>query len=116
MQIIAVVVGVALIVGADIAYVRYAAAHSQGRPIPFFFTRLDFVPWKVDLAYYAIVGVGAVLTLFISQLPYGIETAVYVAAVLLPWELMRRRHNRQIMNQARTSVSGSIDHVESVSP
>ncbi|GAA2385928.1 hypothetical protein [Nonomuraea africana] len=96
MQTIAVVVGLALVVGANIAYPWYASTRSQGLPIPFFFLRLTFVPWGIDLVYYAIMGVGAVLILLPSRLPLGVAAFVYVAAVLLPWELMRRRHNHQV--------------------
>lgn len=106
MQIIAITAAVVIGALASINYMQYASARSQGRPIPLVFLRLKFVPLWVDLAFFPAWIASACVLSF--TLPLCLGLAVYCVAALLPWELMRRHHNRQVKNRAQTSTSDSI--------
>ncbi|MEU9143973.1 hypothetical protein [Streptomyces sp. NPDC048349] len=96
MQIIAVVAAAVTAAAASMVYMRYAAAGSQERRIPGIFARLAYVPLRVELVCYPAWFASALLLGF--TLPSWAAVTVYGVAALLPWELLRRRHNLRVGN------------------
>ncbi|MFD6970730.1 hypothetical protein [Streptomyces sp. NPDC059979] len=94
MQIIAVILAAVTAAATSIAYIRNASTGSQGQPIPLIFVRLSHVPLWVDLVCYLAWFASALLLAF--TLPSWAAMAIYCLAAVLPWELMRRHHNRQV--------------------
>ncbi|MFI1281691.1 hypothetical protein ACH4U5_13205 [Streptomyces sp. NPDC020858] len=93
MQIIAIILAAVTAAATSIAYIRNASAGSQGQPIPLLFVRLSHVPLWVDLVCYPAWFASALLLAF--ALPAWAAMTVYCLAAVLPWELMRRHHNRR---------------------
>ncbi|MFJ8025262.1 hypothetical protein [Streptomyces sp. NPDC096311] len=100
MQVIAITA--AVIVGAlsSITYVQYTASRSPGRPIPLFSTRLALFPLWADVTFTTGWIVSSFMLIFV--LPIWAGMAVYCGATLLPFEAMRRRHNRQVRGHVLT--------------
>lgn len=100
MQIITI--AAAVIVGAlsSIIYVQYAASRSPGRPIPLFSTRLALFPLWADVTFTT----GWIVSSFtlIFMLPIRVGVAACCGATLVPFEVMRRRHNRQVRGRVLT--------------
>ncbi|WP_374773786.1 hypothetical protein OG756_12865 [Streptomyces sp. NBC_01310] len=94
MQIIAIILATATAAAISIAYIRNASAGSKGQPIPLIFVRLSHVPLWVDLVCYPAWLASALILAF--TLPSWAAMTIYCLAAVLPWELMRRRHNRRI--------------------
>ncbi|MFF3325754.1 hypothetical protein [Streptomyces sp. NPDC002889] len=104
MQIIAIIAAAVTAASTSIAYMRYASAGSQEQPMPLVFRRLTYVPLWADLVC-CLAWIASALLLGFT-LPLWVGLAVYCAAALLPWELMRRRHNHRV-GKFPTSVSDS---------
>ncbi|MFG2987778.1 hypothetical protein ACGFZK_00370 [Streptomyces sp. NPDC048257] len=75
------------------AYIRYASTVCRDQHIPLVFHRLAMVPLWVDLVCHPVWFTCAVLLGF--TLPLWAAMTLYCAAALLPWELIRRRHNHR---------------------
>jgi hypothetical protein len=100
MQIITI--AAAVIVGAfsSITYVRYVSSRSPGRPIPLLSTRLANFPLWADVAFTTGWIVSSFVLVF--TLPIWVGLATYCGATLLPFEVLRRRHNRQLRDRVLT--------------
>ncbi|MEJ8644536.1 hypothetical protein WKI68_30970 [Streptomyces sp. MS1.HAVA.3] len=94
MQIIAVILAAVTAAATSIAYIRNASAGSPEQPIPLLFLRLSHVPLWVDLVCYPAWFASALLLAF--TLPPWAAMTVYCLAAVLPWELIRRHHNRRV--------------------
>ncbi|KAF5990406.1 MULTISPECIES: hypothetical protein [Streptomyces] len=100
MQIITVMAAVMVGALSSITYVRYAASRSPGRPIPLFSTRLALFPLWADVTFTT----GWIVSSFtlVLMLPIWVGVAACCGATVLPFEVMRRRHNRQVRGRALT--------------
>jgi hypothetical protein len=100
MQIITIAAAVVVGAFSSIAYVRYVSSRSPGRPIPLLATRLaNFPPWA-DVTFTTGWIVSSFVLIF--ALPNWVGLATYCVATLLPFEVMRRRHNRQVRDRMLT--------------
>lgn len=96
MQIIAAIVAAVTAAATSIAYMRNLIAGSQEHPIPLFFGRRACVPlWIVLVCLPAWFASALLLGL---ALPSWAALTAYCAAAVLPWEVVRRRHNRRVRN------------------
>ncbi|MEU2856942.1 hypothetical protein ACIQWL_20345 [Streptomyces mirabilis] len=100
MQIITVMAAVMVGALSSITYVRYAASRSPGRPIPLFSTRLALFPLWADVTFTT----GWIVSSFtlVLMLPIWVGVAACCGATVLPFEVTRRRHNRQVRGRALT--------------
>ncbi|MFE9479270.1 hypothetical protein ACFYNM_11750 [Streptomyces spororaveus] len=87
------------------AYIRYASTVNPDQHIPPAFLRLAHVPFWVDLLCSSAWWASAMLLAY--TLPLGLGLAVYFVAAVLPWEIMRRRHNRRVLSPG-PSISDSV--------
>ncbi|MET7846795.1 hypothetical protein ABZT48_00825 [Streptomyces avermitilis] len=102
MLIITTAAAIAIGAAASMAYMRYVSARSQGRPIFFASLRHGCVPPWVDLMFIPAWLASACVLCF--TLPLWVGSALYCGAALLPAELMRRRHNRQVKDRLPLSA------------
>ncbi|MGW6980530.1 hypothetical protein ACWGE1_13945 [Streptomyces sp. NPDC054932] len=78
----------------SIIYIRHASIVNRDQHIPFVFHRLANVPLWFDVLSYPGWCVSAILLGL--TLPLWLGMGIYCVAALLPWELMRRRHNNRV--------------------
>ncbi|MGX5189128.1 hypothetical protein ACWKT5_42110 [Streptomyces avermitilis] len=95
--IITTLAAIAIGAAASMTYMRYVSARSQGRPISFASLRHECVPPWVDLIFIPAWLASSCVLCF--TLPLWVGLSLYCGAALLPGELMRRRHNRQVKNR-----------------
>ncbi|MEU7729646.1 hypothetical protein AB0B78_31085 [Streptomyces sp. NPDC040724] len=94
MHIIFIILAAVTAAATSVAYIRKASASSQGQPIPPLFVRLTCVPLWVDMVCYPAWFASALFLVF--ALPSWAAITVYCLAAVLPWELIRRHHNRRV--------------------
>ena len=99
MHIVLLILSVLLAAGAQTGHVLYAASRSSGRRIPFSWTwtHIDYMPWAADMAAAAVLVVS--IALLVWQIPESSAGSIpifllFVAALFVPSEPLRYRHNR----------------------
>src|SRR5882757_8701295 len=93
MHIALLILSVLLAAGAQTGHVLYAASRSSGRRIPFSWTwtHIDYMPWAAVLV--------VSIALLVWQIPESSAGSIpifllFVAALFVPSEPLRYRHNR----------------------
>ncbi|MFF4264491.1 hypothetical protein ACFY7Y_03345 [Streptomyces virginiae] len=107
MRIATIITAAAIAAFTGIAYIRYLSkVDCRDRHIvPIFFNR-GVVPWWIEIPYGFALGVS--LVALTNVLPLWASLAVFLAAVVPPTELTRRRHNHRVENH--TASAGRESH------
>ncbi|MFD8888997.1 hypothetical protein [Streptomyces sp. NPDC059566] len=93
MHIATIIAAVCTAACTSLAYIHYASTVNRDQHIPFLH-RIPNIPLRVDLVCCPVWSAsGALLCL---ALPVWPGLAIYCAAALLPWEIMRHRHNHRL--------------------
>ncbi|MFG2292237.1 hypothetical protein [Streptomyces sp. NPDC048603] len=96
MQLIVSAVAAVTAAVTSIAFMQYVMAANPTQRIPLILLRPANVPLRVEVVCYPAWGAsGALLG---STLPLWAATALGCTAAWIPWDVLRRRHNRRVTN------------------
>ncbi len=93
MHIATIIAAVCTAACASLAYFHYASTVNGDHRIPPILHRVPNVPLRVDLLCCPVWWASG--TFLCLALPLWPGLAVYCVAALLPWEIMRHRHNHR---------------------
>ncbi|MEV7617803.1 hypothetical protein [Streptomyces sp. NPDC089799] len=96
MQAIGIVLAILIAALTSIVVMRHVMAANPTQRIPLVLFRPSNVPLRVEVLSYPAWGLsGALLG---SLLPLWTAMAVGCTAAWIPWDVLRRRHNRRVAN------------------